>query len=827
MTRGPTLGKLVRWSINLAFGEAAALAKKILEDHPDFRPAMDIYGQALVASDETEALDLWCATRLVPLSETDSLSWSGWMTLGDWCRMQGETDLARLAYQTAVKRSTDNPLVWSKLAEVAPSEVVADSEAIRKEANSLLKLRQHYIEFTKSDVAFGSATTFTKLIPIVETLADQGRLWQAEAWAAVAMTLPPPTSGPDGEAIALRQKILSRRGEIVKQLRQDTPWRLASQVPDFDFNLNNATASLAALAASVSSTAALDTKPRLSKFDFPRKPFTVDLRDEAVDRGIQFLGKTYDKLDKPGVPFYATLGCGGGAMDFDLDGWPDLYLVAAGGRPGKRQGQPNALLRNEGGVFRAVTEPTRTGDVGFGQGVALGDINGDGFPDVFVCNYGENRLLINCGDGTFADRTSQWLPASDWNWSTSAAIADLDRDGIPDLYVTNYCAGIDPIDRICDAGDRVEFKEFDGQAHACSPTVFKGEPDWVFRGQKDGGLERVAPVYGFELGDAGRGLGVLVGELDANVGMDVFVANDMSLNNYWTTPPLLDNRESEQPRWLDASVSLGLAGNSQSAPQGSMGIASADLDRDGDLDLYVTNFMSESNTLHSQQKSGGWRDETYGVNLTSATLPMVGFGTECVDLNSDGWREILVSNGHVDLYSNYEKEAFYAQPMQVFQRLGTGKFAGSEFPPANDYTAGLHVGRALWTLDVNRDGRLDFAVTHQTEPVALLVNHTVAENQTLNVRLRGTQSERDAIGAMVTLIVGPHAETQTLTAGSGFQCSNESVLSFALPPSPDPITRALDVKWPSGKQQRFQCEPDERDYLLIEGEADAFELRLR
>ncbi|TWT52782.1 FG-GAP repeat protein [Rubripirellula amarantea] len=812
------------------FAEAGVIAKQILDRHPDFQPAMDIYGQALVASDQRDELEQWCVDRLVPLSQTQSLSWSGWITLGDWCRQKSDVALARFAYLNAVANSTDNPLAWSKLAEVS-----GDSEDIRHEANSLLKLRQQYIEFSKAQIGIGDVDTFLKLIPVIETLTEQGRLWQAEAWAALALTLPPSPSGIDEDAVALRMRIHQHRESILRRLNQNTPWRLASASPDTTISSDDLASSLAALAAKSQSDTARHVVSERNKFPFPDAPFTVDLRNEAVRRGVQFSGKTYEKLDQPGIPFYATLGCGGGAIDFDLDGWPDLYLATAGGRPGERQGAPNALLRNEEGTFRAVTVPTRTGDVGFGQGICVGDINSDGFADLFICNYGENRLLINCGDGTFADQTEQWLPSSDWNWSTSAAIADLDRDGLPDLYVTNYCAGTEPIDRRCDAGDRTEFNKFAGQARACSPTVFKGEPDWVFRGRGEGGLERVPAAYGFELDDAGRGLGVLVGELDENRGIDVFVANDMSLNHYWTSPPtspstsgitstdhLKDDARIEKYLWLDASVSLGLAGNSQSTPQGSMGIASADLDRDGDLDFYVTNFMSESNTLHSKEATGGWRDETYGVNLTDVTLPMVGFGTECVDLNADGWREIIVTNGHVDLYSTRSEDAFYAQPLQVFQRISTGKFTNSEFEADGEYTSQHHVGRAMWTMDVNRDGRTDFAVTHQTEPVALLINHTPIENQTINVQLRGTQSGRDAIGASVTLSVGSHSEVQTLTTGSGFQCSNESVLMFVLPQSAEPNDTTLEVSWPSGRLQEFACGSDVRDWLLVEGDSDAF-----
>jgi len=447
------------------------------------------------------------------------------------------------------------------------------------------------------------------------------------------------------------------------------------------------------------------------------------LINEAEQRGLQFFGYGREDLDSPGILFDATLGCGGGAIDFDLDGWTDLYLMSGGGTVGKNDSKPNSLQRNLQGQFLEVSGRSGADDRGFGVGVATGDLNSDGFTNMLLLNYGPNRLLINNGDGTFRDVSGDNPALQELRWSSSGAIADLDRDGLA----------------------------------------------------------------------------------------DILIVNDMSNNHFWS-------QNSQHPFGMsESAVVCGLATDDFAQPQGSMGIASGDLDRDGDLDLFVTNFESEYNTFYQYENSGVWRDATRSQGLASEALPMVGFGTEAVDFDLDGNMELAVANGHIDVYEDEQGKSKYYQPFQLFKREASGRFELVRDFPSNSYLGTRHVGRAVWTLDADRDGRLDLAVTHQTEPVALLMNRTKTSNHWLSIRVKGSRTSRDAIGTSITVSQGSDEWTGFLTSGDGYLCSNERVLHFGLGASDDEV--AVTVKWPDGTIEQPDPLAVDQRWLIVQGQA--------
>ncbi|MCG8652599.1 MAG: CRTAC1 family protein, partial [Pirellulales bacterium] len=562
---------------------------------------------------------------------------------------------------------------------------------------------------------------------------------------------------------------------------------------------------------------------------------SLALINQAERRGLRFFGRTSDHLDRPGIGLHQTLGCGGGTIDFDLDGWSDLYLLAAGGTPPHRDSAPNLLARNLAGNFQDVTSVSGSGDTGFGQGVAVGDVNQDGFPDLLVLNYGPNTLLINNGDGTFSD-VSDRLGVNGDHWSTSGAIADLDGDQLADLVIVNYCAGLEPVTKTCPMSGSEETR-------SCTPVMFPSELDFFLKTAADGSFVDHTKTWSAIPNVPGRGLGIVAGAFDNRPGVDVFVANDMTNNHFWSRARESRAGESRAgesragesragesragdggPFQLqESAIVLGLGADDRSLAQGSMGIATGDFDLDGDIDFYVTNFDKEYNTYHEQRGAGIWQDRTSVLGLSTPTLPLVGFGTEAVDLDNDGTLELVVTNGHVDIFSRAGQRSVYAQPLQVFHRRASGAFAPLGDTLLGDYGSSPHVGRALWTLDANRDGRVDLVVTHQTEPVALLINESGSPGNWLALRLVGRNCDRDAVGARVQVTAGDRHLTAVKTSGDGYLCSNEKWLRFGL--GVQNFTISVKIQWPDGTLEDYAGLSANQELVIVQGEAP-FPLRL-
>ncbi|MEM0925438.1 MAG: FG-GAP-like repeat-containing protein, partial [Planctomycetota bacterium] len=766
------------------YAAAEELLQEIILASPEFLPAQLLLGRLLVDRGSFQDLAEW--SRSLPPDHQKS--WTYWMVLGDWARNAGDVPGAARAYWESTRRNPDVVQVWAKLASVlnqlpkeAALELDVDLASIQRRANLLSAFYAQKDRFERSN-----RKSKRVVYEIVSTLRQLGRLWEAEAWAALGMTIAKPSEeSPSGESLN------ALRASIVPSLRRDTPWHLADgidssaggiegfSIPVFESSKDNPSVE-ADLASGPSSE--------------------IQLENRATSLGLTFFGRTRDDLDQAGIPIYAELGCGGGAIDFDLDGWPDVYLMDAGGTPPTRDSRSNALFRNTSGRFTNVVSPSRTADFGFGQGVTVGDVNADGFPDLLLLNYGTNTLLINQGDGTFV-RSSDETLRSHSAWSTSGAIADLDGDGLPEVIVLQYCAGTNPVTELCtDAAT--------GITKSCAPIHFPADGDRVLDQTGMGVLKDVTERWSFEPEIAGRGLGLLVGDLDGKTGLDVLVANDMTNNHFYSFGAPSSDRFSE------SGMLRGLACDDRSNPQASMGIAAGDLDRDGDLDFFVTNFENEYNTLYEQRAIGTWQDRTAKKGLAESTLPQLGFGTEAVDLDHDGSLELVVSNGHVNVPVD-DEDSDYTQPMQIFRRSASQRF-GPATVNGSSYLATKHVGRSLWTLDANRDGRMDLAVTHQTEPVALLINQTESPHHWIELHLRGVHCGRDAIGAKVNVRAGSQEAYATLLTGDGFQCSNQRVLNIGLGAST--LKVVIDITWPDGTEESYSSLDIDTRWMLIQGQ---------
>ncbi len=529
----------------------------------------------------------------------------------------------------------------------------------------------------------------------------------------------------------------------------------------------------------------------------------VAFTDDAAAAGIDFV--FYNGQDLQGVTtrMVETIGGGGvGVVDFDLDGWPDLYFTQGGPWP-PDPGQTrylNRLFRNLGnGQFQDVTRLAAVGDNGYGQGIAVGDYDNDGFPDLYVAKIGANRLYRNNGDGTFRDVTTPSGIGSE-RWTASCLIADLNGDGLPDLYDVNYLSAREAPGTRCPPGREDEL---------CSPAAFPAEQDQVWLNLGDGRFQDVTETAGIVC-PAGKGLGIVAGDFDDSGRLSLFVANDGVPNFFFRnqTP-----QAGADLRFAEQGLLSGLSLDGDGRPRGSMGVAAGDVNGDGLLDLFVATFYDQANVLYIQQPDHSFSDATSEFQLHNPTLRKLGFGTKFLDADLDGWPDLVVTNGHI--FDRSSQGIPYRMRPQYFHNLDGRQFRELPSESLGAFFQRERLGRGLARLDWNRDGREDFVVSHMHEPASLLTNRTPHAGHFLVVQLRGTSGARDAIGAKVMLQAGSRTWTQQLTAGDGYQASNQRQLVFGL--GRQSQIDKLAVRWPSGQVQECPRPPCDTELLVIEG----------
>ena len=526
---------------------------------------------------------------------------------------------------------------------------------------------------------------------------------------------------------------------------------------------------------------------------------TLRFQEEAARLGVDFVYRNADDPDAEGRRMYEYTGGGVGAVDYDGDLWPDLYFTQGCDFPldADQTEHLDRVYRNRRGEgFADVTQQTFVRDGRFGQGVSAGDYDNDGFADLLVGNLNGKRLLRNLGDGTFEDVTESLDISHDF-WTTSVMLADLNGDGHPDVYDATFLQGDNVFTVTC--------RSEDGKQRSCAPKGFEAAPDFVYYGDGRGGFA-AAEGEGWEAVD-GDGLGVVAGDFEGGEGLEVFVANDGRANFYFRTP-------EGGPR-EEAAIFSGLGFDEKGAAEACMGIAAEDFNRDGLLDLYVTNFYQESNTLYMNQGGGTFLDKTRTAGVHQPSWLVLGFGCQAVDADLDGWSDVVVANGHVD---NFEHEDIpYRMRPQLYRNLGDARFAEAEAKSLGDFFETPQLGRGLSRLDWNRDGREDFVVSNLEDPAAVVTNKSEGVGGWIAVRLIGRSGSRDAVGATVSVEAGPLKYARQQTAGDGYQACNERKLVFGLGDAEGPVT--LRVSWPGGEQQAFGPLPAGREYILIEGGA--------
>ncbi|MFG0286572.1 MAG: FG-GAP-like repeat-containing protein [Rhodopirellula sp. JB044] len=499
---------------------------------------------------------------------------------------------------------------------------------------------------------------------------------------------------------------------------------------------------------------------------------------------------------------HQTLGGGVAVIDFDLDGMADLAFAQGTADPPRAAGeQSNQFFRNVGQALVDVTGASGTRETQYSLGMTSGDWNQDGFPDLVVSNIGVDSLFINNGDGSF----ERCPLADDVNLArvpSSIAMADLSGDGLPDLFQCVYVD--DPeISRKppLDASGRVVAAVSPGEYHVGVDTLVinDGEGDFC------------SEPFRREDREQGYALGVVVADLDGVAGNEVFVGNDLTPNQLWT-------RDSTGQVWSDLATLKGCAFDGSGVATGSMGIAIGDFDSNGSTDIHISNYENQNSSLFLSDRDA-YQDRSVAFGLAGPTRSMVGFGCQAIDYDNDSDLDLVVANGHLD--DSTEIRVPFLQPTQLLANSGTG-FLPVEMSHDAEYWQASYLGRGLARLDFDRDGRNDFVVTHTGQPSALLVNETPTRNHWLQVQLVGTESERDAIGARVTVKSGDREAVQCVASGDGYLSRNENVVSFGLGEASEPVQ--LQIRWPGGRQQVHHGVSVDQRVLAVENESECFKL---
>jgi hypothetical protein len=494
-----------------------------------------------------------------------------------------------------------------------------------------------------------------------------------------------------------------------------------------------------------------------------------------------------------------TLGSGCAFLDYDSDGWQDILLVNGMDWPGhKRQRSTLHLYRNNrNGTFTDVTRAAGLDVEMYGMGVATGDYNNDGFPDIFITCVGQSRLFRNTGKGTFIDVTRASGLYGRQGLSTSALWFDYDRDGLLDLFVCNYVRWSPEHDVFC---------SLDGSHKSyCTPEAYRGDPCWLFRNRGDGTFEDVTPTSGI-FDSSSKSLGVAMFDYDQDGWPDLLVANDTQPNKLY--------RNLRNGKFKDVAVEAGLAFSTEGKARAGMGVDVGDFDNSGRPGVAITNFDNEMIGLYRANASGVFDDVSIPSGVGAPSKNTLGFGCLFLDVDLDGALDLAVANGHIDeTVRNIRGNVGYAQPPQLFLNLGNGKFrdvageAGGGFEKSR-------VGRGLAYGDFDRDGDLDILMTTNNGPASLFRNDHVAGNHSIRFHLRGTKSNRDAIGATVRIFADGQSQSRVVRGGSSYLSQSELPLSFGLGKR-DKIDRVV-IDWPSGCTEEYKDLGAGKTYKLLE-----------
>ena len=532
----------------------------------------------------------------------------------------------------------------------------------------------------------------------------------------------------------------------------------------------------------------------------PPESSSIQFRDVTEQAGIHFVHNN-GAFGKKYLP--ETMGPGVAFIDYDNDGWPDIFLVNSMDWPGhgQKHSTPKLYHNNHDGTFTDVTHKAGLDVEMFGMGVAVGDYDNDGYDDLFVTAYGENRLFHNNGNGTFTDVTQKVGLQGPKEFSTSAAWVDYDKNGHLDLVVANYVQWTPETDLYC---------TLDGKSKSyCTPESYKGTAVRLWHNHGNGTFEDVTQKSG--LGDAtSKTLGVAVLDYDNDGWSDLLFSNDTQPNKLY--------RNNGNGTFSEKAVVAGVAFSEDGVARAGMGVDAADYDHSGYTSLLITNFSNQMVSLYHNEGKGLFVDEAPRSEIGRASLLTLGFGCFFFDYDLDGWPDVLIANGHVDDdIQKVQANVSYAERPHLFRNVGKGKFeevtksVGAAF-------ATPRVGRGAAFADINNDGRLDLLLSTNAGPAYLFRNEvqgTPAANRSLRIKLIGTKSNRDGIGAVVKLTSGGETQTELLRSGSSYLSASELVLTFGL--GQRDKADSIEIRWPRGQLDRLSAVPAGATISVTEG----------
>ncbi|MBW3600791.1 MAG: CRTAC1 family protein [Planctomycetes bacterium] len=525
---------------------------------------------------------------------------------------------------------------------------------------------------------------------------------------------------------------------------------------------------------------------------------TVDVRpvfrDVAKDVGIDFTFFNDEVEDRYFLP--EVMGGGAAWLDFDLDGRLDLYLVNGARLKDPASYSPehvDRLFRNTGGRFDDVTTPASVGHGGFGQGCCVGDFDADGFPDLYVCNFGPNALFKNNGDGTFQDVTDA-AAVGDPLWGSSPVWVDLNDDALLDLFVTNYLVLNFENHQVC---------EYHGKPGYCGPGAYEAAPDRAYLNNGDGAFTEAAEALGLSAAN-GKGLAVAVADFDGDARPEIYVANDMAENFLYRRV-----EGASAPRYENIAGVAGCSVADDGSNEASMGVACSDFDGDGLVDIFLTHYYSSKNTLYRNLGGLLFADESRRSRIAATSFHTLGFGTVSLDYDRDGSRDLFVANGHVlgPLHTPN------AMKPQLLHNDGAGRFDDVS-QLAGPYFEDQYVGRGAAGADYDDDGDLDLAVTHLHRPFALLRNDTQTESHFIGLDLV-TGNRTLPCGARVVVAAGERKIVAPVVSGGSYLSDGDRRIMVGLGAWDRGVD--LEVHWPSGTVDRFHDLSTDRYWRIPEG----------
>jgi hypothetical protein len=531
--------------------------------------------------------------------------------------------------------------------------------------------------------------------------------------------------------------------------------------------------------------------------DAPSTGHFTDIRKQA---GITFV---QDSTESDQKYYLETMGTGVGWIDYDQDGLMDLYFVQSGATDAYTPANPlrSALYHNNGdGTFTDVTAKAGVGGEGhYGQGVAVGDYNNDGFPDLYVTGYGRAILYRNNGDGTFTDVTAKAGVGDDGNWSTSAGWFDFDKDGWLDLVVTNYLDWSPKDNPWC--GERKP-----GYRSYCAPGNYKGLRTKLYHNNHDGTFTDVSDKSGVGLPES-KGMGLVLADFDMDGWSDIAIAND-------TWPNFLFQNNHDNT-FTDVSLISGLAASEDGKYEAGMGIDAADMDGDGLLDVYITHLDFELNRLYRNNGDGTFTDVTYSSGIGNTAMMMSGVAAKFIDYDNDGWPDIVQANGAMlDNVNLYHSLVSYKEPLLMFHNLGKGRFEKVSDTLGPDFVRPV-AGRGLATADFLNDGQVGLAVVSRGDSPELLRNDGGNGNHWVEVLLIGTKSNRDGIGSVLKLTAGRFVHVDQAKGGTSYMSASDPRIHFGL--GKNAKIESLVITWPSGQVDKLTSVPADSIIAVKEG----------